>query len=71
MHGGAKDGVAAIIAFDYEDMRAAVVVQVPGPIKWPILGVSSTHFVERRYLFLEAEIVDNIFRQDVLKTMCR
>ena len=38
------------------------IVQVPGPKKWIILGVSLTHLVESRDLFfLEAEVVDNIF----------
>ena len=31
MHGGAKDGIAAVIGFGYEDMSAALVVHVPGP----------------------------------------
>ena len=45
-------------------------VQVPGPKKWLILGVSLIHLVEDRDLFfLEVEIVDNIFQWDVLKTM--
>ena len=45
-------------------------VQVPGPEKWLILGVSFTHSVESRDLFfLEAEIADNIFQWDVLKNM--
>ena len=35
---------------------------MPGAKKWLILGVSLTHLVESRdLLFLEAEIVDNIF----------
>ena len=47
-----------------------LIVQLPGPKMWLILGVSLTHFVESRYLFfLEAEIVDNIFQWDVLKNM--
>ena len=38
--------------------------------KWLILGVSLIHLVESRDLFvLEAEILDNIFRRDVLKNM--
>ena len=38
--------------------------------KWLILGVSLTHLVESRDLFLlEADIVDNIFQWDVLKNM--
>ena len=37
-----------------------MLVQVPGPKKWLILGVSLTHVVESRDLcFLEAEVVDN------------
>ena len=40
-----------------------LIVQMPGPKKWLILGVSLTHLVESRYLFfLEVEIVDNIFQ---------
>ena len=46
------------------------IVQVPGPKKWLILGVSLTHLVEGRDLFFpEAEIVDNIFQWDVLKNI--
>ena len=46
------------------------IVQVPGPKKWLILGVSLTHLVESRDLFfLEVEIVGNIFQWDVLKNM--
>ena len=45
-----------------------MVVQVPGPKKWLMLGVTLTHLVESMDLFfLEAEIVDNIFQWDVLK----
>ena len=45
-------------------------VQVPGPKKSLILGVSFTHLVESRDLiFLEAEIVNNIFQSDVLKNV--
>ena len=45
-------------------------VQVPGPKKWLILGVSLTHFEEGRDLFfLEAEIVDKVFQWDVLKNI--
>ena len=45
-------------------------VQVPGPKQWLILGVGLTHLVESRHLlFLEAEVVDNIFQLDVLKNM--
>ena len=41
-----------------------------GPKKWLILGVSLTHLVESRDLFvLDAELVDNIFQWDVLKNM--
>ena len=44
-----------------------MIVQVPGPKKWLILGVSLTHLVESRDLcFLEVETVDNIFQWDVL-----
>ena len=47
-----------------------LLVQVPGPKKWPTLGVSLTHLVESRDLFfLEAEIVDNIFQWDVMKNI--
>ena len=42
---------------------------MPGPKKCLILGVSLTHLVESRDLFfLEAEIVDDIFKWGVLKT---
>ena len=47
-----------------------VIVQVPGPKKWLILGVSLTHLVDGRDLFfLEKEIVDNIFQWDAPKNM--
>ena len=37
-------------------------VQVPGPKKYLIFGISLIHLVESRDLFsFEAEIVDNIF----------
>ena len=50
--------------------RKEFLVQVPGPKKWLILGVSLTHLVESRdLLFLEAEVIDNIFQLDVLKNM--
>ena len=50
--------------------QVKIIVQVPGPKKWLILGVRLTHSVESRdLLFFEAEIVDNIFRWDVLKNM--
>ena len=43
---------------------------MPGPKNWLIPGVSSTHLVESRDLFiLEAETADNIFQWDVLKNM--
>ena len=43
---------------------------MPVPKKWLILGVCLTNLVESRDLFfLEAEIVGNIFRWDVLKNM--
>ena len=49
---------------------APQIVLVPGPKKWLILGVSLSHLVESRDLFfLEAEIVDNIIQQDVLKSV--
>ena len=47
------------------------VVQVSGPKKWLILGVSLTHLVESRdLLFLEEKIVENIFQWDALKNTC-
>ena len=47
-----------------------LVVLVPGPKRWLILEVSLTHIVESRHLlFLEAEIIDNIFQWDVLTNM--
>ena len=47
-----------------------LLVLVPGPKNWLILGVSLTHFSRKQILvFLEAEIVDNIFQWDVLKNM--
>ena len=46
------------------------IVQVPGPKKWLILGVSFTHLVKSRDLFfLEAELADNILQWNVLKNM--
>ena len=46
------------------------IVQVPGPKKWLISGVSLTYLVESRDLyFLEAETVDNIFQWHVLKNI--
>ena len=51
-------------------LKSSAIVQVPGPKKWLILGVSLTRLVERqRPIFLEAEIVDNIFQRDVPKNM--
>ena len=46
-----------------------MIVQVPGPSKWFILGVSLTHLVESRDRFLKVEIVHNIFQWDILKNM--
>ena len=51
-------------------MNSGEIVQVQGPKKWLILGVSLTHLVESTDLFfLEAEIVGNDFQWDVLKIM--
>ena len=45
-------------------------MQVQDQKSGSFLGVSLTHLVESRdLLFLEAEIVDNIFQWDVLKNM--
>ena len=51
-------------------LTSSAIVQLPGPKKWLILGVSLTHLVEsQRPIFLEAEIVDNIFQWDAPKNM--
>ena len=62
----------AFISFKYIFSQICRIVQVPGPKKWLISGVSLTHLVENKDLrFLEAEKVDNIFQLDVLKNMRR
>ena len=56
--------------FNLADSYLIDLVHVPVPKQWLILGVSLTHLVETRDLFfLETEIVDNIFRWDLLKNM--
>lgn len=53
-----------------QQAQLSVIVQVPRPKKWLILGVGLTHLVEsREVIFLEVDIADNIFQWDVPKNM--